>query len=109
MIRMLTQENRLTFPSFLHYPLLLGIWVVMIFLPGCQEASKKQTVSSGNLFEYNDQVEPRWSSSENLNGAKAAGGKENNGAKGHPYDSIPAGQSLALLDIQGQGIINRMW
>lgn len=106
--RMLIQENRLAFNSF-SQSLLLGVLVLIILLPGCKEANKKQGISSGNLFEYNDNMEPRWSSPENLNGVKGAGGKENNGAKGHPYDTIPAGQSLVLLDIQGQGIINRMW
>ena len=38
-----------------------------------------------------------------------AGGKENNKAKGHPYDTIAAGQSYALLNIQSPGIINRIW
>ena len=65
--------------------------------------------AQSNLFEYNDNMESRWSSPENRNGKKGAGGLENNGAKGHAYDSIPAGTSYALLDIQGMGIINRIW
>ncbi len=46
---------------------------------------------------------------KNRNGEKYGGGKENNSAKGHPYDTIAAGASYSLLDIQGTGIINRMW
>lgn len=65
--------------------------------------------AQNNVFEFNDNLETRWSSPENRNGMKGAGGKENNGAKGHAYDSIPAGASYLLLDIQGKGIINRMW
>src|SRR5450432_1554224 len=62
-----------------------------------------------HLFEYKDGQESRWSSPENINGAKGSGGRENNGAKGHPYDSIAAGGSKELLNIQAQGIINRIW
>lgn len=65
--------------------------------------------NSNNLFEFNDDVETRWSSPENKNGIKGQGGKENNTAKGHAFDSIPAGATYTLLDIKDQGIINRMW
>jgi Protein of unknown function (DUF2961) len=75
----------------------------------CNSGSSKQDTYSTNLFEYKDGQEPRWGSPENKNGEKGAGGKENNSAKGHPYDSIAAGQSLDLLNIQQQGIISRMW
>jgi len=81
---------------------------LIIFLPACSE-NTKQSSGHNNLFEYNDNMEARWSSPENMNGEKGAGGKENNSAKGHPYDSIPAGKSYSLLDIQTQGIINRIW
>ncbi|CAN5190786.1 hypothetical protein BH11BAC6_BH11BAC6_08890 [soil metagenome] len=64
---------------------------------------------NNNLSIYDANTETRWSSHENMNGNKGAGGKENNNAKGHPYDAIPAGTSYALLNIQGQGIINRIW
>ncbi|OOQ60844.1 glycoside hydrolase family 172 protein [Mucilaginibacter pedocola] len=61
------------------------------------------------LYSYNEQAETRWSSPENFNGQKGQGGKENNTAKGHPADSIPAGAAKALLDIQGEGVIKRIW
>jgi len=61
------------------------------------------------LFEYSDYMEPRWVSFENISGAKGSGGIENNGAKGHPCDSITAGATKTILDIKGPGIINRMW
>jgi hypothetical protein len=75
----------------------------------CNGTVARQHAASSNLFEYKEGQEPRWSSPENINGGKGAGGKENNGAKGHPYDSIAAGQSKELLNIQAQGIINRIW
>ncbi len=86
------------------------LFVYMLIFSGCKnQENERQDAYSGKIFEYNDASEPRWSSPENLNGEKGAGGKENNGGKGHPYDSIPAGQTKSLLEVQGQGIINRIW
>lgn len=84
------------------------ILLPVFFLTACNRGVKNN-VDDNRLFEYNDNLEARWSSAENMNGLKGAGGKENNMAKGHPWDSIPAGASYSLLDINGQGIINRMW
>ena len=67
------------------------------------------STNSNNLFEFNDDIETRWSSPENKNAVKGQGGKENNTAKGHAFDSIPAGATYTLLDIKEQGIINRIW
>ncbi|OFX40571.1 MAG: hypothetical protein A2X05_14775 [Bacteroidetes bacterium GWE2_41_25] len=61
------------------------------------------------MYEYSDFQEPRWVSFENITGSKGRGGIENNGAKGHPCDSITAGATKTILDIKGPGIINRMW
>ena len=73
---------------------------------GCDEEKSK---SGSNLFEFDNNLQTRWSSPENRNGEKGRGGRSNNGAKGHACDSIGANQSYTLLDIQDQGIINRMW
>jgi hypothetical protein len=62
-----------------------------------------------NLFQYDENIETRWSSPENKNGLKGKGGIENNQAKGHAFDSIPSGATYSLLDIQGMGMINRLW
>lgn len=61
-----------------------------------------------NLYEYQN-AEPRWSSFENITAAKGKGGAENNGAKGHACDDIKAGESVTLLDVEGPGLITRMW
>ncbi|MDA0196329.1 MAG: DUF2961 domain-containing protein [Bacteroidetes bacterium] len=86
------------------------IFIIPLLLFGCDQTVTVVTKSDlpGNLFEYSDS-EPRWVSFENATGAKGAGGKENFGAKGHPYNSVPAGETIQLLDINGPGIINRMW
>lgn len=87
----------------------IACMVGFISIVGCKNVPEKNYARADNLFVYNDNNEPRWSSPENKNGEKGAGGKENNGAKGHAFDSIPAGASLELLNIQQQGIINRIW
>ena len=61
------------------------------------------------LYRYRAGEEPRWVSPENPTGARGAGGRENRGAKGHAFDSIPIGGSLVLADINGAGTIDRMW
>jgi len=61
------------------------------------------------LFRFDNNADTRWSSYENPDGAKGQGGKENNGAKGHPCDSIGIGVSKVLLNVSGSGIINRIW
>ena len=62
-----------------------------------------------DFYSKPDKVETRWSSFENLNGRKGAGGRENQGAKGHPSDSLEPGESKVLLDVKGSGLITRMW
>ncbi|RYY30098.1 MAG: DUF2961 domain-containing protein [Chitinophagaceae bacterium] len=64
---------------------------------------------SRTLFQYDENSRPRWSSPENINGIKGAGGQENYGAKGRASRYIEAGETLVLLDIKDQGIINRIW
>lgn len=49
------------------------------------------------------------SSFENLNGIKGAGGKSNHSAKGNAAEDLKSGQSKTLLELQGPGIIQRMW
>jgi len=49
------------------------------------------------------------SSFENINGVKGAGGKTNHSAKGNAFEDLKSGQSKTLLDIEGSGIIQRMW
>ncbi|MBK8884510.1 MAG: DUF2961 domain-containing protein [Bacteroidales bacterium] len=74
-----------------------------------ESCSKSNNLLPSNMFEYNDNIEPRWVSFENAKGEKGRGGMENNGAKGHACDSITAGSTKTLLNVSGPGIINRMW
>jgi hypothetical protein len=63
----------------------------------------------GALYRYDGSLKPRWSTPEGLNGATGASAIENNGAKGHAFDSIKAGTTRVLLDAKGQGVISRIW
>jgi hypothetical protein len=61
------------------------------------------------LYRFHSGSEPRWVSPENPAGAKGAGARENQGAKGHAFETIPVGRSHMLADIKGAGTIDRMW
>jgi hypothetical protein len=61
------------------------------------------------LYQYQENQRPHWISPENPTGAPGAGGRENRGGKGHAFETIPVGRSHVLADIQGAGIIDRMW
>jgi hypothetical protein len=54
-------------------------------------------------------VESRVSSFENPNGVKGNGGKTNKTAKGNAFETIKEGETKTLIDIDGQGIIQRIW
>lgn len=64
---------------------------------------------SAALYRFQEDGRPRWASPENREAAKGAGGQENRGGKGHAFDTLPAGASITLADIEGAGIIDRMW
>ncbi|MBI1228032.1 MAG: DUF2961 domain-containing protein [Bacteroidetes bacterium] len=60
------------------------------------------------LYQYrNDQ--PRWATFENPKAARGAGGMENQSAKGHAFEPIEAGASATLMEVQGAGIVQRIW
>ena len=80
-----------------------GLLALLAFAAPCSCAQ------AGELYRKPPNTATRWSSFENMNGKKGAGGMENRGAKGHPFHSIRAGESIALLDIKEPGMITRMW
>ena len=51
----------------------------------------------------------RWVSFENPTGEKGQGGKRNKGAKGAAMNVLKAGESRNIFDVEGTGIINRIW
>ena len=60
-------------------------------------------------FEIPAGVEARWVSPENTTGAKGRGGMTNEGRKGSPWLVLNAGEKKVMADIQGPGVIRRIW
>jgi hypothetical protein len=91
--------------------LFFSLLLLSLVLISCNDHKYKNNsgIFPDKLYEYSGQIEPRWFSFENITGAKGEGGKENNGAKGHPCDYIKPGETKTLLDMQEAGIINRIW
>ena len=65
--------------------------------------------SAQEIFQMPKNVQSRVSSFENLNGLKGNGGRTNKTAKGNAFETIKEGETKTLLDINGQGTINRIW
>ena len=63
---------------------------------------------SQDLFRMSDE-QTRWISPENPTGAKGSAGKTNQGAKGDAFVVVAPGQTFALGEIKGSGIIRRIW
>lgn len=80
---------------------LIVIGTVFIFFPFGAFSQK--------LYKMAPKVKTRWASFENVRAEKGEGGKENRGAKGHAFDQVASGETVTLLDVDGPGIINRMW
>ena len=59
-------------------------------------AQSVESDRSGDLFTKPKGVVTRWSSFENLAARKGEGGRENQGAKGHAFDSIKPGETVGL-------------
>jgi hypothetical protein len=61
------------------------------------------------LYEYREGEATRWASPENPSAAKGQGAQANRGAKGHPFEMLEPGKALVLADIEGAGVIDRIW
>jgi hypothetical protein len=72
-------------------------------------ASGAVAQDGSDLYRFRAGEETRWISPENPTGAKGAGARENKGAKGHAFETIPIGRTHVLADIRGAGVIDRMW
>ena len=81
----------------------------LLVLLTCATLANSQSSLHKNLFEFDSTSSPRWSSFENINAEKGRGGIENNGAKGHPSNGIEIGETKVLLNVEGPGIVNRIW
>jgi hypothetical protein len=72
-------------------------------------ASASPATAQEELYRFRAGEEPRWISPENPTGARGAGARENRGAKGHAFETIPVGGTHVLADIRGPGTIDRIW
>lgn len=61
------------------------------------------------LFEKSAGVQTRWFSPENPKGEPGRGGLENRGSKGRPCLKLPHGASVDLMDVEGSGMVTRIW
>jgi hypothetical protein len=62
-----------------------------------------------SLAENQRDVDTRWASFENPDARKGAGATTNQGFKGHPFDSLDAGETKTVMHVEGSGEIRRMW
>ena len=62
-----------------------------------------------SLYEMPVNPQSRLSSFENPNGVKGSGGKTNKTAKGNAFEFMEPGETKNLLDIKGEGTIQRIW
>lgn len=65
--------------------------------------------ASQAIYEMPLKTESRLSSFENPNGIKGNGGKTNKTAKGNAFEVLRPGETKMLLNITGEGIIQRIW
>jgi hypothetical protein len=66
-------------------------------------------LNAQELYHMPAGVQSRVSSFENPNGKKGSGGQTNKGAKGNAFEWLYPGASKELLNIEGSGIIQRIW
>lgn len=68
-----------------------------------------QGTNAAELYRFDNRAETRWASFENPKAERGQGGKTNRGAKGYPYHVMQPGETVVLLDVQGAGVVNRIW
>ncbi len=67
-------------------------------------------INGQNLYDAPPEgIHTRWVSPENPDGFKGEGGKLNKGAKGNPFYIVAPGAKQVILDVEGPGIVQRMW
>jgi hypothetical protein len=76
---------------------------ILLLLPIAMQSAAQ------TIYEMPVKTESRLSSFENPNGIKGNGGKTNKTAKGNAFEWVKPGEVKMLLDITGEGIIQRIW
>jgi hypothetical protein len=62
-----------------------------------------------NFYQMPTGVQTRWASFENPTAGKGMAATSNHGAKGAAFEVLPAGASRTLLDVEGSGLVCRIW
>lgn len=76
----------------------------------CTAAGNGENVKRTLYQRAPEGVQTRWASFENPTAGKGGAATTNQGAKGHAFDWLAAGETKTLLDIRDQsGLITRIW
>ena len=90
--------------------LLACLFLSSIFLSQCHQDKGFSIEDIHTVYKSAPEgVETIWFSSENKRGKKGKGGMSNKGAKGDAFTMIAPGDTLAILDYEGTGMITKMW
>lgn len=81
---------------------------VLTLLLSCLLLTASDTFAAP-LYQMPEEAQSRWVSFENPTGAPGSGGKANRGAKGAAFSPIAPGEEKVLMDVEGPGVIHRMW
>lgn len=79
-------------------------FVLLIIIMGTTAVAACQS-----LYDMPKKAQSRLSSFENPSGMKGNGAKTNKTAKGNAFEVVRPGETKSLLDINGQGTIQRIW
>jgi len=85
---------------------------LFLAISGCQSPAEPPAQSASEteeVYQFDENSLPRWSSFENPTAAKGQGGQDNKGAKGHAFERWKAGEEKVLLDTDGSGVVQRIW
>jgi hypothetical protein len=80
----------------------LVIGILVVSTVACRESQRQEIFMKRH-------AQTVWVSFENQTGEKGAAAQTNKGAKGYPSDRLAAGDSCELLNIEGPGVIQRIW
>ena len=61
------------------------------------------------MYFKNSNIQSRCYNFENMTSLTGNGGKENNGAKGHAFDILKAGEEKTLFCVEASGVIDHIW
>ncbi|WP_227013509.1 glycoside hydrolase family 172 protein [Paenibacillus psychroresistens] len=70
---------------------------------------KGMSLTMDQMYRKQQGVSTRWVSFENPMGLKGQAAIENKGAKGRAYETIKPGETKVLCNMEGCGVINRIW